>query len=53
MRYRILLLGGYGQFGSRVASALASDAGLDLVTLEEFLAGLAGFAVTTSVQRLD
>jgi len=50
MRYRILLLGGYGQFGSRVASALAS---LDLVTLEEFLAGLAGFAVTTSVQRLD
>ena len=26
---------------------------LDLFTLEEFLAGLAGFAVTTSVQRLD
>lgn len=31
MRYRILLLGGYGQFGSRIASVLASDAGLDLV----------------------
>ena len=26
---------------------------LDLFTLEEFVAGLAGFAVTTSVQRLD
>src|SRR5438552_18049851 len=60
MAYRIIILGGYGNFGARVARALASEpnielivAGRDLGSASRFVRTIGGAGAASEATRLD